>query len=537
MLQPIQPFRPRVPTSNARAQVTLDIPSPIGGLNFRDPISEMAPTDATVLNDFIIRPFGLELRSGWSEHCVEVGSAVSTIETLLTYQAPATANDKLFACVGDKIYDVTTFNTPTLALTEAAANNGRWESTMFVNNAGAFLIAVNNSDGGYYTYDTVGGWVQRTPAGFPSNSITSVIAWKNRLWFTFENDSRGFYLAIGAIDGTATAFDFGPQLKHGGTLAGISNWTHDAGEGIDDYQVVFGTNGDVIVYQGYDPSAVTTYQLKGIWWIGSVPTGHRWWSQVNGDVWALSQNGVVPISQLVNGRFSDSDYLNPLTSKIQTELGPFVVSTMDDVAWEMIRVPHIDAIMLKAPPQPNSTWKNYILNQASGAWSVFTKMPIFTGVQFQGVFYFGTNDGRVCTGLSSTDATDGKTIAGVAGETLEGEVQGGFEAFGSGSTLKRFLMCRPVFISDAAPSVRMQMNTEYSYSTTAGSPAFAEPGTGVWDAGTWDTAAWSGSANTYASWVGLQGISYRGSLRLVVRGVPGTNYASSQILVQPGGLL
>lgn len=537
MLQRARPFRAPPNASNQRAQITLDLPSPIGGLNFRDPISEMAQTDATVLNDFIVRPYGLELRPGWSEHCVEVGSASSTIETLLKYEAPNPANDKLFACVVDKIYDVTTFNSPSLSLTVSDANNGRWESTMFVNDAGAYLVAVNISDGGYYTYDTSGGWTERTPTGFPSDSITSVVAWKNRLWFTFANDSRAYYLAIGAIDGTATAFDLGPQLKHGGTLAGISNWTHDAGEGIDDYQVIFGTNGDVLVYQGYDPANVATYQLKGIWWIGSVPTGNRFWTQVNGDVWALSQNGVVPISQLVNGRFSDTDFLNPLTSKIQKELGPFIVSTRTDVQWEMIRIPQIDAVLLKAPPQPSATYKNYVLNQASGAWSIFTKMPIYTGTQFQGKFYFGTNDGRVCTGLSQTDTSDGKTVAGVIGETLEGEVQGGFEDFGDGSSLKRFLMARPVFIADAAPNVKVQMNTEYSYTTTAGSPSFAEPGTGTWDSGTWNTAVWSGSSNTYSSWVGLEGISYRGALRVVLRGLPDTSFVSTQLLVQPGGML
>ena len=104
-LVPLAPFK--TPRRAAAAQVA-DVgilPAPVGGLNYRDPISAMAPTDALVLENFIPKQTGVELRKGWKYHTEAIADPIRSI---FTYNAPNPNDNKVFAAAGGDIYDVTT---------------------------------------------------------------------------------------------------------------------------------------------------------------------------------------------------------------------------------------------------------------------------------------------------------------------------------------------------------------------------------------------------------------------------------------------
>jgi hypothetical protein len=50
-------------------------------------------------------------------------------------------------------------------------------------------------------------------------------------------------------------------------------------------------------------------------------------------------------------------------------------------------------------------------------------------------------------------------------------------------------------------------------------------------------AVWSGSQNSYQAWVGTTGLGYYASLRMKVRGLPGTIFTSSHMLTEAGGVM
>lgn len=526
-LVPLAPFK--TPRRAAAAQVA-DVgilPAPVGGLNYRDPISAMAPTDALVLDNFIPKQTGVELRKGWVYHTSAVPDPVRSI---FTYNAPNPANSKVFAAAGGDIYDVTT-STPSVAQANTGSTDDMWVTTQFSNGADTFLLAVSPG-AGYWTYDTTSGWVQQTVTGLPSDP-SSVMVWKNRVWFTVDGESNVYYLdTVDAITGTADSFEMGSLLRNGGYVRGLINWTLDAGVGIDDYLIVVGSEGDVGVWQGTDPSDPNKFGLKGVWYVGPVPKYGKFFTSYGGDVMIVSELGVVPVSRLINGQFSE---IQPgPAQKIQSVLSPLVSRLRNNFAWDVFVVPSSDVLVISLPPDAN-VLRQYAMNVNTGAWCTFSNMPINCGALLNGQLYFGIQDGRVAKGL--TGRLDGVETNNTSGNPIEGDVQTAFNAFGSPSLLKKFGLARPIFIANGPPSVKLQINTQYTFTNVGGSPSFTQQTGALWNSSYWNQAYWTGTSNSYQAWVGTTGLGYYAALRMKVRGEPGTIFTSSHQMFERGGVI
>jgi hypothetical protein len=519
----------KVPRRSAAAQTAqlFNIPSPVGGLNYRDPISDMAPTDALVLENFIPKQTGVVLRKGWRYHTETISAPIRSV---FSFNAPDQDDNKIFAAASGHIYDVTT-DPPVLVQANTGSTNDVWSVTQFANGADMFLLAVS-AGAGYWTYDTTNGWVQQTVTGLPA-SLISVAVFKNRVWFVAEDDSAVYYLdTVDAITGTASQFEMGSLLRNGGSIRGLINWTLDAGTGIDDYMVVVGSQGDVGVWQGTDPSDAEKFSLRGVWYVGPVPKYGRFFTAYGGDVMIVSELGLVPVSRLVNGQFSE---IQPgPAQKIQSVLSPLISKLRGVSAWDIFIVPSSDVLIIKLP-EDTGVYTQFAMNVNTAAWCAFSSMPMACCTLLNGQLYFGTEDGRVAKGLFGD--LDGTEIDGTGGNPVEGDVQTAFNAFGTPAQLKKFGMARPIFIASAPPSVKLQINTQYTFVSVGGSPSFTTANTGVWNNSLWNIANWAGSSNSYQAWVGTTGLGYYASLRMKVRGFPGTIFTSSHMMTEVGGVM
>lgn len=519
----------KVPRRAAAAQVSQSVlvPAPTGGLNYRDPIVAMQPQDALILENLIPRQTGVELRSGWQYHST---TTAATIRSIFAYNALSTANNKLFAGSSGKIYDLTS-GTPTISLASASSTD-IWSTTHFSTTAGLFLLAVSPG-AGYYTYDPTGGWIARTPAGMPSNP-TSVAVFKNRIWFTAQNSASLWYIdAVNALTGTAVEFPVGAQLKNGGVAQAIANWTLDAGAGIDDFMVVIGSMGDVIVYQGTDPTSASTFGLKGTWYVGPVPTQGRCFTPFGGDVMIVSEMGLVPLSRLVNGQFAQGA-IGP-ADKIQSVLSPLVRDLRTTAAWDIFMVPDENILVIKPPQDTTGAYTQYAMNVTTGAWCTFDGIPMTSATLLGDQLYCGTSDGRSFKAFYGT--RDGVAIAGTGGSNIEGDLQTAFNSFGNAALLKKFNLAHPIFIAPQQPSLKLQMNTQFTFQGVPGSPSFTASSGSLWSSGVWSVARWAGGSNTYEAWVGMTGLGYYGSLRLKILGVPNTLFTGSQLMLEIGGVM
>lgn len=528
-LVPLAPFKaPRRAAAAQTAQLQV-IPAPVGGLNYRDSIAAMSPLDALALTNFIPKQQGVELRRGWKVKA-NPATGVTTAESVFGYKAPATANDKVFMAAAGKIYDVTS-GTMTVAVSSTGSTNNDWWTTQFSTPADTFLLAVSPG-AGYWTYSTSTGWVQRTVTGLPS-SVRTVAVWKQRVWFTCDGDQNVYYMNnVDAIAGTVTSFAMGSTLRNGGSVSSLINWTLDAGFSIDDYLIVVGTEGDVGIWQGTDPTSADTFSLKGVWYVGPVPKYGAYFTPFGGDVMIVSELGLIPMSKLLNGQYTEDQQIGP-ASKIQSVFAPLVRKLRNEKFFNVFVVPSSDVLVIKLPAD-GGTYRQFAMNVITGAWCEFIGMPMRCAGVIGGQLYFGTSDGYVCLGLYGDK--DGVDSLGAGGNYVEGDVQTSFQAFNTPAQLKKFGMVRPSFIALAAPSIKLQINTQFQFTPVGGSPFFIKDNGAVWDEGVWNTSTWVGN-NTYQAWAGTTGLGYYGSLRMKVRGLPATVFTACNVMTELGGVM
>jgi hypothetical protein len=530
-LVPLKPFKtPRRAAAAQTAQVGV-IPAPTGGLNYRDPIAAMTPADALVLTNFIPRQQGCELRKGYQVYADAVSVPGDPVESVFSYKAPDNADDKVFIAVGGDIYDVTDGGVPVLAVTGTGSTDDEWNVTQFSTAADTFLLAVSPG-AGYWTYSTGSGWLQRTVTNLPTN-VRTVAVWKRRVWFTCLEDQNVYYMdTVDAVTGAVTSFPMGSILRNGGYVSALINWTMDAGLSIDDYLVAIGTEGDVAVWEGTDPTSATTFQIKGVWYVGPVPRHGVYFTPFGGDVMVVSELGLVPMSRLITGQYSQDQQIGP-ASKIQSVFAPLVRRLINEKYFDVFVVPSSEVLVIKLPAD-GGTYRQFAMNVTTGAWCQFVGIPMRSAAVIGGQLYFGTEDGFTCKGLYGD--RDGVDTVGAGGSYIEGDMQTSFQNFGTPAQLKKFGMVRPVFIATAAPSVKLQINTQFVLSSVGGSPYFSGDDNGIWDASAWNAASWVGQ-NTYQAWYGTAGLGYYGSLRMRVSGLPATVFTSANMMTELGGVM
>ena len=534
-LRPLAPFKtPRRAAATQVAQPFV-IPAPTGGLNYRDPISAMSPADALVLTNFIPRQQGVELRKGWQAYAdaVEVADVPQSVETVFSFKAPNNADDKIFMAAAGNIYDVTAGGAPVVAVTGTGSTEDEWWTTQFSTAANTFLLAVSPG-AGYWTYDATNGWVDRT-AGVVNmtTDVRTVAVWKRRIWFTFAEDPNVYYMDnVDSITGTITSFPMGSLLRNGGYVSALVNWTMDAGFSVDDFLVAIGTEGDVGVWQGTDPTSATTFELKGVWYVGPVPRHGVYFTPFGGDVMIVSELGLVPMSKLIAGQYTQDQQIGP-ASKIQSVFAPLVRKLINNKSFDVFVVPSSEVLVIKLPAD-GGTYRQFAMNVTTGAWCEFQGIPMRSASVIAGELYFGTLDGLTCKGLYGD--RDGVDTVGAGGNYVEGEVQTSFQNFGTPAQLKKFSMVRPIFIALAPPALKVSINTQFQFSSPGGSPFYFNADPGLWDTAIWNQATWTGQ-NTYQAWAGTAGLGYYGSMRMKVRGLPQTIFTSANMMTELGGVM
>ena len=532
-LVPIKPYKAPAKSAAAQTSQLANTPPPTGGLNLRDPISEMSPLDAIVLDNLIPRQQGVELRKGW-EVFVDAEEGITQYKSTFSYNAANPGDSKLFAAANGNIYDVTD-GTSTVSQSATGSTSDLWWTIQFATTSGVYLLAVSPG-AGYWTFDGTT-WTDRTAAcpGLPTN-VRTLGVWKQRVWFTCEESSDVYYLQdVNAIQGNAVVFPMGSVLRNGGSVSALVNWTIDAGFSVDDFLIVIGTEGDIGVWEGTDPSSADTFRIKGVWYIGPVPRYGVYFTPFGGDVMILSQQGLIPMSKLVSGQYNEAILNNLPASKIQPALAPLIDALQNQESWNVFLVPRESILIIQVPVNAFGIYQQFAMNTITGAWCTFSNMNMVSTAMLGGQLYFSDNQGRICKGLYGD--YDAVTVADPNGDPIQGDVQGPFNSFGTPAQLKKFQMVRPIFLAQTAPSVLLQLNTQYALNNVPGSPSFTSYGEGFWDESNWNQARFAGGINTYQAWVGVFGLGYYGSVRMKVRGKPGTVFTSMHVMTELGGVM
>ena len=536
-----------------KTNIVVTKPAPVGGLNARDALSAMPETDAVELINWIPDAYGLRSRKGFREWSTGMGAPVKSVMAYFgpsaTYSADILSNPtempgNLFAATDAAIYDCTTRGAgPSSSRALSGTENAGWlSSALLTNIAGTFLCTVSEVDGYFHWNGTA--WATPT-AGVGAGQIANVdpanfcfvTKWKRRLWFVEKNSTRAWYLPVDQITGSAVSLDLGALMTSGGHLSYIATWTIDAGEGIDDFLVIVGSNGDVMIYKGTDPSSAATFQLVGTWQVGQIPVGRRAFCQYGGDLVLLSADGVFPISYVTRGGAgllvaSSKEY----SSKIRVRIGPILRKSFTSRGWAMALHPSERLLMVSMPSAAAHKNSQFAMNTTLNEWCQLQDVPMSCMGFTAGYMFTGDADGRLL--LVFDDALDEVPLDDIGGNGIYGVIQPAYTNFGLPALQKMCTMLRAHFLAASAPGVSATIAVNYSGIQSRVYPNYAEGSAARWDSARWDQARWaSQDGGPHADWVGVGGVGSAISAILFTGCAGDTVMTAIDYMYQPGGPL
>jgi len=362
--------------------------------------------------------------------------------------------------------------------------------------------------------------------GVDSSLFININVFKERLFYVEKNSMNVWYLNTKAVSGAASKLDFGSVAKMGGYIQAMGTWTIDAGQGVDDYAVFVTNMGEVIVYEGTDPSDVTKWALRGVWQLGSTFT-RRCFAKFGGDLLLITQEGLVPLASALQ-----SSRLDPrvnLTDKIYGAFAQATTLYSSNFGWEIQYFAKANMLIVNIPT--NIGFEQYVMNNITKSWGRFTGVQATNFEIHNDNLYFGGN-GFVGK-FWDTYADNGNVI--------NATVQQAYNYFDSRGQNKRFTLVRPIFLTDnGLPSVFCAINTDFDTQSQLGQVSFNPTAlsVGLWDVGTWDNNFWGGTLAVNKDWQGVSGIGYCASISLNVasKGIE-VHWASTDFVMERGGVI
>lgn len=471
------------------AAVVRSFPASIDGLNYRDPIGSLKPTEALLLDNYFPSTTSLRLRGGFTAHKTGFASAV---ETLMEYAN--TSGRKLFAAAGTAIYDATASGAVGAAVVSSLAN-ARWQHVQFNNDSGSnFLILVNGVDG-VRTYDGTT-WATQTITGATATTFKNVCVFSRRLWFTANSDTKVYYLGTGAVAGAAGSLDLGQQWQLGGVLAFAAPISFSGGSEIEPMIAFVSTNGEVLLYRG-DPGDV--FALVGRFRCGR-PTGDRGHLRFGGDVVMLTEYGIVSLMALTQVGIEKAPRAS-FSNKIDRVLTEQRRLYSSSFGFQLIDYPQGTMAMVNVP-QSGGQFVQYAINTLTGAWCRFTGQQARCWGLLAENLYFG---GATAVYKADTGGSDN-------GAAIQGEIKAAFTRMGFHGN-KRFTMMRPLLTANGNPTVVMGLDVDYS-DVALGGVSLSQTTEAAWDTGVWGTMLWGGASALTNSWFAVPGIGIAAALRM-----------------------
>lgn len=486
----------------------VSVPAPIGGWNVRDPLPNMDSTFAPILDNVFCLPSEIQIRKGYTKWAEFTG----TCETIMDYDS-ATGEELLLAAVADgsdcTIYDISTQNATPTALV-SGLTSARFKHTHFATSGGFFTYYVNNADSAVLYDGTAWHTVTTTSTpyaitGYTDTVFMDVVSHKRRLWFIPDNSLKAYYLPTDQIAGALQSFDFAPIFSKGGHIVKVDTWSLDAGTGLDDYFVVFTTEGEVAVYSGTDPASASTWTLTGVFYIGT-PTGtvgHT--CKYGGDLLIINKDGIAQMSKsLMSSRVNT--WLQ-LTDKIQPQIAQDTTTYGAIHGWDILLYPPQNMLLVNIPTGTGTSYQ-YVMNTISGAWARWTGLPAKCWYMANDLLYYGA-DGYVALAWN-TQSDNGADITA--------DILPAYQNFGSVSQLKRWTMGRIILGSTADITYGGRMEIDFNLNPNpVGLPFKGETTVAIYGQSAYGQDAYGGAVTIRREWKNLTGIGYWGSFHIQFR--------------------
>lgn len=529
------------PSKAPRKQiVTADsIPSPVKGLNTRDPLAAMDPLYAIEITNFVCTPQGLSVREGFKKHAI--GMASGTVRGLIPYKTVSITSNKLFAvdAAGD-LYDVTNggdVSSQTPALTALSGNEFRY--THFLTSVAQYVVCTNDIDGVFHFNGA--NWVQWTEVGSPTNpgqisgvspsTLVTVTNHQRRLWFVQANSDTAWYLPVNAMGGAAVAFGFGPLFPRGGRLTALASWSIEGGDGMENVLVAISEKGDCVIYSGTDPAFSNSWALRGVWQL-SPPANRNCFMNWGSDLLYLCEEGLISLSKYLQANTAK----DAITDVIRPTISSLVNSQRNLPGWGLYEISSKNLLIINIPQISANNNFQLVYNTLTAGWSVFSGLAATSWAELNNEHYFSGPNGTVYQAF--VNYLDNADVNGTNGNSFSASVQSAYNYFENRSKNKRFTMARLNTLTTSTNSgISISINTDFKEQDITNIVSPPQTAAATWDSALWDAAIWSGAFLNNNDWQTLSGIGYCGSLSVKMLVTGGTLWIASDIIYEDGGII
>ena len=436
----------------------------VGGLNLIDPIDNMQPQYAIQMDNLIPDSDGDRVRNGF------VSCVSGTYKRLIP--VPFIEHERLIACKDGDI-DVYTPSDWTVSPTHVSGyQSDDWVSSTFTDGSGGKHLFLANGADTPIDY-TSGGGIASTTFTIPVGvRLDTPLSFKNALYFV-GGDWDIYYGGTQAISGSLTKFSVGSFFKKGGRILTIQNWTQDAGQGMNDIFVIISTEGEVMLYQGTNPSE-SDWSSLGVFAIPR-PIGKRCCEMVGADIIILTENGYLPLSSVLSD-------LRANRTAISGKINPIVRDKNFTLDWEIHFYSKKGFLFVNAPSNVSGySHEQHVLNINTNGWCRFLGMDAQSWAVLFDNLYFCNGNGIFQADKGETD--DGKWIYF--------QVQKAYNTFGTPEK-KQLIRISMRYMGTSDIEIYKKINSDFKIGKnriimTSDKTVYSS----YWDEAIWDESFWS----------------------------------------------
>ena len=494
----------------------LTLPAPTGGWNAINPLTNMAPTDAIIMENLIPNSTDVTSRNGYAEH---VNVARPNAKRLIPYNG---SDDRLLLCADGNIFDITDGGTG-VDLTGDRADFG---SDEWIFGAYKNRIVMCNGVDAPLQYDGTA-ISDITVTGPVPEQLRGGVTYRGRVYYwerpDGDNPQSFWYANAGAFQGELEEYPL-DEFTRGGYIVQLLNWTFDGGAGLDDHLAVFMSTGEVIIYSGGDPGSIKDWAMVGVYQIGE-PVGEIPASQVGGDILALTQDGYLILSAAIReGRYSENSAfslkINPAAQDAARRYG-------QRYGWHSTLFSDASLFIVNVPITSSQSVQ-HVRNTSTGAWCKFTGINALSFAVSDGTLFFAATDGKVYRYGGKSDN----------GSFIPLRATQAYNYFGSPGNKKQVTTVE-VQSNFAYPKyLYSDFWADFSEETLPPTLEPPEPIPSEWDVGAWDASSWDQSSDrTIVERRNVEGFGYAlaHTLRLSTRAQE-FKWFASHLYLTPGGI-
>jgi hypothetical protein len=497
------------------------IPAPIGGLNARDALANMPETDAVILDNFFPQRTWVETRNG----ALNLATFSGSCETVAGYAGQVSTEQQLYAAVVSgavrSLYRVDNAGggSPGAPVVGGAGGtiqpitSTQYDWAQFATGSINALYLVNGQDNPLLYDGTSWNAVTQTSSpyaltGVNPATLNTVAVYHQRLWFTQAGGFNVWYLAQNAVAGALTNLNLGALFKLGGYLVAMLTISIDNAAGTNDYMAFVSSQGEVVVYTGYDPSQTATWSLSAVFRIGiPMATGRRLWQMIGSDAAIICSDGLVMLSEeLLTDRTQQT---GNLTDKVRQSVNADIQLYGGVFGWQVQLYPGGNKLFLSVPTVSDSDSFCYVQNMLNGSWCTYGLLA-----SSWNPFCFETLGNKIYCGTAGAvmQIDIGESDNGVAIQCFGQQAYSYFDDPGQG---KRWNMARPVFVVNGALSVGLSLAVDFNPQLPVGTIPISTGNSAVWNVALWTTPTYWGDAQIITKqWLGIGGLGYCAGLQL-----------------------